>query len=510
MRTGRGEHRGYRHPGVPVSNEVGIYTGDPNIKIDVRGDGGYVVAPGSIHASGVPYEWAGPPFSIADLPVFDPAWLTRVTASKPKDLPPTIPKGQQNDTLFREGCRLRQRGWEEEEIAEALWSLHRHRSQGPDVLHERGDMDKLAKSICQQYKRGDLGFSRDIEFICAAEVTVVKLKWLYYARLAHGAITLVEGGPEKGKSTILCDFAARVSRGESFPGETETRAPGNVVMLVAEDDIATTVVPRLMAAGADLKRIFFVGVTKDERGNVVPFHMSDDCERLQTKCEEVNAMLVIVDPLVSFIGSRKGKTVNTNNDLEVRKSLAPLKDLAEQLQASVAAIRHYRKGNGTDALEAGGGSVGFAALVRVIIAALPDPDSEDDNHYLLAVAKNNLVAKSKRPALAYEIVPSADDPDIGQIAWGATVEKSANEVLEAIVAARAAAKHSGKVALAKEFLETYLPTDVWVLSKDIMKDGKELHGLSEDAIRRGKDELPEVIPEKRGAVWGWIRKSGEM
>jgi hypothetical protein len=126
-----------------------------------------------------------------------------------------------------------------------------------------------------------------VELICAADVKVVKLNWLYRARLAYGAITLFEGGPEKGKSTILCDFAARVTRGHSFPGETETRDPGNVVMLVAEDDIEATVVPRLKAAGADLKRIFFLGLTKDEHGVIVPFHLSDDSERLRLKCEQV-------------------------------------------------------------------------------------------------------------------------------------------------------------------------------------------------------------------------------
>ena len=91
------------------------------------------------------------------------------------------------------------------------------------------------------------------------------------------------GRAEKGKSTLLVDLAARITRGHSFPGETETRQPGNVVMLIAEDDIAATVVPRLIAAGADLTRIYFLTATKDERGDIVPFHLSDDCERLRAQ-----------------------------------------------------------------------------------------------------------------------------------------------------------------------------------------------------------------------------------
>ena len=336
---------------------------------------------------------------------------------------------------------------------------------------------------------------RTVEFITAADVPIVKLEWLWYARLAFGAITLLEGAPEIGKSTLLLDLAARVTCGDSFPGETTTYEPGNVVMMIAEDDLATTVVPRLIAAGAALGRIHFLSVTKDEHNNPVPFHLSDDGERLLAKCQAVNAMLVIVDPLVSFLGSRRGRGVNTGNDMEVRKALGPLKDLAERTRAAVVAIRHYRKGVGTNAMEAGGGSVAFAALVRVILAALPDPDAD---RYLLAVAKNNLVQKQKRPAFAYEIVPWESDEDIGRIAWGEVVDMSANEIL----AAQAEADKGGKVAEAKTFLLERLASGEWVPSTEVFKDAHEGHGLSEKALRRAKDTLP-IQVEKQGKHWCW-------
>lgn len=364
---------------------------------------------------------------------------------------------------------------------------------------ERVGADLIAKAIAGTPK-GYAPDGRQVDLIRAADVQVMKLEWLWYARFALGAITLVEGGPEKGKSTILVDLAARVSRGHSFPGEQATREPGNVVMMIAEDDLQTTVVPRLMAAGADLQRVFFLGATKDERGDVVPFHLSDDAARLRTKCQEVKAVFVVVDPLVSFLGSRKGRILNTNNDLEVRKALGPLKELAEHLRASVAAIRHYRKGNGTDAMEAGGGSVGFSALVRVIIAALPDPEADDDDHYLLAVAKNNLIQKKKRPAFKYEIVPWQDDPDIGCITWGGTVDMSAGEIL--LAHADADKDASGKVADAKVFLETLLASGEWVATTEIMKAAKETQGLSEFAVRRARAKLG-ITAEKHGKSWFW-------
>ncbi|MES2360017.1 MAG: AAA family ATPase [Gemmatimonadota bacterium] len=376
----------------------------------------------------------------------------------------------------------------------------------PKWDEKRGVQRYSEKTIALAIVNTAVGFDPDgrVEFILASDVQTVKLEWLWHARLALGAITLFEGGPEKGKSTILVDLAARVTTGESFPGEMETRQPGNVVMLIAEDDIQTTVVPRLIAAGADLGRVSFLGATKDEKGDVVPFQMSDDCERLRIECARFNATFIVVDPLVSYLGSRKGRVLNTNNDLEVRKALGPLKELAERLRASVAAIRHYRKGAGTDAMEAGGGSVGFAALVRVIVAALPDPD--DPSKYLLAVAKNNLVAKNKRPALSYEIIPSKADPSIGSIAWGEKMEMSAGEILQAqAVANRQAEKETephGKTGEALAFLETFLADEGWHPTVDIMKTAKELHGLSEFAVRRAKEKTT-IQVEKQGRQWFW-------
>jgi hypothetical protein len=207
---------------------------------------------------------------------------------------------------------------------------------------------------------------------------------------------------------------------------------------------------------------------------------------------------VVVDPLVSYLGSRKGRTLNTSNDLEVRKALAPLKELAEQLGASVAAIRHYRKGNGVDAMEAGGGSVGFAALVRVIVAALPDPD--DESRYMLAVAKNNLVPKTERPAIRYDIVPSVHDVTIGCIAWGEKVEMSAGEILCA--QAEASKEGSGKVTEAVAFLQELLALGEPMLSNDIIAHADQEKGLSQYSVKRAKAKLP-IKVDKQGKHWYW-------
>jgi putative DNA primase/helicase len=70
-RTAKGQHWFYRHPGTPIPNRAHVGA----LALDVRGDGGYVVGPGSLHPSGVTYEAIGEWPAVDELPLFDPAWL---------------------------------------------------------------------------------------------------------------------------------------------------------------------------------------------------------------------------------------------------------------------------------------------------------------------------------------------------------------------------------------------------------------------------------------------------
>ena len=82
-KTAKGQHLYYRHPGTPVRNKARIRSADQTIELDVRGDGGYVVGPGSVHETGVRYEMIDTwPDSLDALPVFDPAWLATGKAGK--------------------------------------------------------------------------------------------------------------------------------------------------------------------------------------------------------------------------------------------------------------------------------------------------------------------------------------------------------------------------------------------------------------------------------------------
>ncbi len=100
--TGRGLfHLGYAHPGVRVANRARIDTRDGKLALDVRGDGGYVIAPGSVHANGTVYGFAGD-WTVAReaLPRFWPGWLQRPNRPTPPR-PPHHPTGNLVDRARR-------------------------------------------------------------------------------------------------------------------------------------------------------------------------------------------------------------------------------------------------------------------------------------------------------------------------------------------------------------------------------------------------------------------------
>jgi Bifunctional DNA primase/polymerase, N-terminal len=124
--TSKGFHLWYRHPGVHVPNRARIATRDGRLAIDVRGDGGYVIAPGSMHASGTTYREAGDwTVPREQLPRFWPGWLQRPQRQSPINNlprpignvidrarrylaaipPPVIGYGSDNATLYA-ACRL--------------------------------------------------------------------------------------------------------------------------------------------------------------------------------------------------------------------------------------------------------------------------------------------------------------------------------------------------------------------------------------------------------------------
>jgi hypothetical protein len=338
-----------------------------------------------------------------------------------------------------------------------------------------------ARGLCEQcaWERVDTGIE-SAGTVRAVDVKPEVVEWLWERYVPRGMVSVVGGFPGVGKSTIDYDLAARVSRG----GEV-------VLLLTAENHLAAVVRPRLEAADADLNLVRIV---------TIPITLPDDVGRLKEFVGEFEAALVIVDPLVAFIGD----DINTHRDHHVRRVLAPLADLAEESRAAVVVVIHTNKGTGTEPLMRISGSIGFTGAARSVLLAANDP--QDEGRRILAVVKSNLAEMP--PPLAYRLTEVVLDGGIttSRVEWlGEAPEVDVQQLLAGRNPERDTA-----IGDAMEFLME-IGVQVRALAQtEIMRDAKA-QGIEERTLRRARARLGVATWRHgfgRGGIWYWGPRDG--
>ena len=228
--------------------------------------------------------------------------------------------------------------------------------------------------------------------IRASDLQPEEVRWFWPGRIPIGAITLLDGGPGLGKSTIVYDLAARATTGSPMPGCSKSMSPAAVIILQAEDHPQTTMVPRLTTASADVSRIY-VCDRSQVSGQLL--QLPDSIDVVESKVVEVGARLVVIDPLSSYL---KG---NLHNEQSVRKALRPLQALAEKRELAVLVVRHLRKSGGRDPVHLGTGSIAIVGMARSSLLVGSDPSSGEQHQHVLALNKSNLASA---PSLLYRTV----------------------------------------------------------------------------------------------------------
>ena len=100
-----------------------------------------------------------------------------------------------------------------------------------------------------------------VVLLCGSDLKPEPVQWLWKDWLALGKLHLLAGAPGQGKTTIAIAFAATVTSGGRWPDGSRC-PPGNVLVWSGEDDPSDTLLPRLMAAGGDRSRVYFVDSTR--------------------------------------------------------------------------------------------------------------------------------------------------------------------------------------------------------------------------------------------------------
>ncbi len=322
------------------------------------------------------------------------------------------------------------------------------------------------------------------QLVNISSVTPEPVTWLWRNWLPSGKIAIVDGDPGLGKSTILLDLAARITKGLPMPGDTESNEPGNVVLLSAEDGLADTIRPRLDAAGADVTRVdAFCGVMCDGTPHLPS--LPGDVRVLHQVAKEKAARLIVIDPLFAYLHG----SIKSNSDQDVRGVLHLVAKMAEDTGAAVAIIRHLNKTPGGNPLYRGGGSIGIIGAARIGLLVAQDPENEDRR--VLAVAKSNLGPKPK--SLAYSLEPVGE---YTRIKWEGESHYLAKDLL---AMQNDDEDMGGAREQAEDFLRNRL-ADGPVSAKQIQKEAKA-EGISDATLRRASKRLG-VKHGKQGGFFG--------
>ena len=232
-----------------------------------------------------------------------------------------------------------------------------------------------------------------LEVIEAAGRTPLPVDWVWAepghdGRIPAGAMTMLGGLPDAGKSTLSCWIASELTKG-ALPGVYYGK-PRNVLIVSLEDTIDRVMLPRLIAVGADLSHVAFIRA----KGTSGIVDLTKHLGEIEAKAKAKNAALVVVDPIIAALGNGK---LDSHKDRDVRTVLAPAGMMAERLNLSLVGIGHFSKG-AINALMALGGSIGFVGAPRSVLVLISDPNDEDGHlspRRILGHVKSNWGAKQK-------------------------------------------------------------------------------------------------------------------
>ncbi len=280
--------------------------------------------------------------------------------------------------------------------------------------------------------------SRTVRLTSAAGMLITRTRWLHGdERGGHvplGMITLLAGREGTGKSTTSAWYIAKLTKGE-LPGEFHGQ-PKGVVVYATEDDWSSVILPRLVAAGADLNRVYKAEVVVEEDGDGW-LSFPRDLEALAQQCTEHDVALVVIDPIMSVIDGK----IDTHKDRDLRKVLEPLQRFAARRHVSVIGLIHFNKTRDNDVLNMVMAGKAFAAVARSVLACIKVPESDDDgedtDQYMLCHPKCNV--GPKQPSRKYtftsvglEASEDGSTPKIwtSKIQWGDTDSRTAQDLLD--------------------------------------------------------------------------------
>lgn len=321
----------------------------------------------------------------------------------------------------------------------------------------------------------------NLKLINMEQVEVEKIDWLLYPFIPFGKVTIVQGDPGEGKTTMVLQIIAKLTKGEGVlpvDENTETKEkitatePVNVIYQTAEDGLGDTIKPRLLAAGADCSRVLVID------DNEQALTMMD--ARLEEAIIQTKARLVVLDPIQGFLGV----DVDMHRANEIRPLMKRMSVLAEKHHCAIVLIGHMNKNSNGKSSYRGLGSIDFQAAARSVL--IVGRVKDDPEIRVVCHVKSSLAPEGK--SIAFRL-----DKETG-FKWIGEYDISADDLLSGDSRGR-------KGREAKEFL-------IEILSDGAMEQAKiaeeaEHRGIKSKTMWNAKKEL-KVESVKIGSQWFWM------
>ncbi len=334
-----------------------------------------------------------------------------------------------------------------------------------------------------------------LDIVRGTDIHPEPITWIWPGWLARGKLHILAGAPGIAKTTVALAFAASLTSGGRWP-DGGTVDPADALIISYEDDPADTIVPRLMAMGADLSRIHILRGVRDGRRQRA-FNVQLDLDPLIAAARRMkNLRLVIVDPIVSAIGP-----VDSHRNLETRQALQPLADFAAASGSVVFGITHLAKGTvGRDPLERLLGSIAFGALARIVLGAAKVQSDDGTDSRVLARIKSNIGPDDGGFYYDLRLVEACGIETVS-VLWGLPIDGSARDLLGNDDEGDPPGEH-GAMAEAADFLCGLLSSGS-VGAKDVYRHAADA-GVARRTLQRAKRKLGiKAVKTQFDGHWEW-------
>lgn len=312
----------------------------------------------------------------------------------------------------------------------------------------------------------------ELRLIKMSDVEPTKVEWLWYPYIPYGKVTIIQGDPGEGKTTLILNLAALLSKGEKLPESNEKSEPINIIYQTAEDGLSDTVKPRLIAANADDDKITVIDESKIE--------LSLTDERLEQAIIETKAKLVILDPLQAYIGAN----VDMHRANEIRPVMKHLAEVAQRQQCAVVLIGHLNKAMGMKSSYRGLGSIDIPASARSVL--LVGRIKDNPTIRVMAQIKSSLAPEGE--PIAFELNKETGFRFIGKY------DISIDDLLNGVAT-------TSKLEQAEKLLRDMLSDGSAIKQKQLQQQAK-IRNISERTLNEAKKNVG-VKSFRSNNEWYW-------